>query len=450
MTDEAQVSPSPSATTTNTPSPTATLEPTPTPTGGTGTIVYTALDGSIHLATLDASGSVSSTPLEVGTGAFPAWSPDGSLLAFLRIQGDPDSVGIISAELHIADISGDGSSRKLAVLRYPQLAEASQAPALFPYNHFFWSPDSEWLAYLDYVGHDDSFSRRVYFEVRVISASGGDSVLLAETTFSWDDHGFLYSPLAWSPDSTKIAYASYDDENHGLFLINADGSHEIRLAAIRYAHSVNWIPDGTSILFVEDPHDGSGIPHIGGSYAETPYLESHAGHLMRVALDGTAPERLTTERVYEPVVSPDGLWVAYVERFNRVMALPLEGGDAIEVALACTYRGDSFQLAWSPDSELLALLSATASADGGCRFDWYGIHVYTLQGTEVVRLGTPWGGYSFSPDSSFTAVSGLVNLMISNLEEGSITYSGSGRAIWPAWQPAADYSRVSTRIDPSN
>ena len=147
---------------------------------------------------------------------------------------------------------------------------------------------------------------------------------------------------------------------------------------------------------------------------------------------------LTTELVYEPVVSPDGRWVAYVEKLNRVMALPLEGEGAIEVGLACTYRGDRFQLDWSPDSELLAVLSATASAGGGCLYEWYGIHVYTLQGTEVVRMGTPWGGYSISPDSSFIAVSGLVNMMICNLSEGSITYSELGQSLWPAWQPAAD------------
>ncbi len=392
----------------------------------------------MHLATLDASARVSSTSLGVGTGASPVWSPDGSMLAFLRIQGDPDAVGIISAELHVLDISDDGSSRKLADLRYPQLAESSQAPAFVPYNHIFWSPDSKSLAYLDYVGHDESFSRRVHFEVRVVSASGGDSVLLAETTFSWDDHGFLYSPLAWSPDSSKIAYATYSDGNHGLYLVSVDGSYKTQLTTSRYAHSVSWMPDGTSILFVEDPHDGSVVPHIGGTYAETPYMEPRPGYLMSFALDGTAPEMLTTGLIYEPVISPDGLWVAYVEKGNRVMALPLEGESAIEVALACTYRGDRFQLDWSPDSELLAVLSATAHADGGCTYDWYGIHVYNLQGTELVRMATPWGGYSFSPDSSFIAVSGVANLMICNLREDSITYSGLGQSLWPAWRPAAD------------
>src|SRR5438046_3811878 len=55
---------------------------------------------------------------------------------------------------------------------------------------------------------------------------------------------------AWSPDGTKIAFASNRDGNSEIYVMNADGSGQTRLthsAAIDEAP--DWSPDGTKIAF---------------------------------------------------------------------------------------------------------------------------------------------------------------------------------------------------------
>jgi Tol biopolymer transport system component len=89
----------------------------------------------------------------------------------------------------------------------------------------------------------------------------------------------------WSPDGTKIAFASSRDGSYDVYVMNADGSNVTRLTTNAaedgfYAVSVNevyyglsWSPDGTQLVFISR-RDGS--------------LEVY-----RMNADGTAQTRLT-------------------------------------------------------------------------------------------------------------------------------------------------------------
>ena len=61
------------------------------------------------------------------------------------------------------------------------------------------------------------------------------------------------SEPAWSPDGTKIAFASLHLTGNGgyseIFVMNPDGSDQRRLTESKYDRSPTWSPDGTKIAF---------------------------------------------------------------------------------------------------------------------------------------------------------------------------------------------------------
>jgi Tol biopolymer transport system component len=89
----------------------------------------------------------------------PAWSPDGSQLAFVS---DRDG----SYQIYVMRADGTGVRR---LTEFPQGAEA---PA--------WSPDGYWLAFVAYAGDGPGVSAR---EIYLMRADGRDQVRLTYNAF---------------------------------------------------------------------------------------------------------------------------------------------------------------------------------------------------------------------------------------------------------------------------
>lgn len=88
-------------------------------------------------------------------------------------------------------------------------------------------------------------------------------------------------------------------------------------------------------------------------------VETQRTSLFRVALDGSAPRRVIKgdgETIWEPSVSPDGRWLAYVKDFSlRVQRLSADGvveGEPIELLK----EQDLVSPVWSPDASQLFFL----------------------------------------------------------------------------------------------
>ena len=169
----------------------------------------------------------------------PAWSPDGSRIAYTRwrLRGDDAENAIVVAE-------ADGSGER--VLRRQQLDE----PLGF-IGQPAWSPDGARILYTR-----TRLDRRHTFRpsLNVIDVATGDSRLIAA------DAG----EGAWSPDGRRIAFASVRDRNGKwcyeqctlsgeIYAMDSDGTDLVRLTRNRGDDGApSWSPDGSRIVFASN------------------------------------------------------------------------------------------------------------------------------------------------------------------------------------------------------
>jgi WD40-like Beta Propeller Repeat len=161
-------------------------------------VAFSGLDGVV---VMNADGS---SPRRVGTGSRPAWSPDGTRIAF-EARG-------------ITVVSPDGTG-------------ARQVAARSDFG-FAWSPDGKRIAY----GDEDDPAR-----IQMVDVASGASTTLGSASF---ERAF---DLAWSPDGTKIAF-----DGDGLELIEVATGQVTKLTDKLDAFMPAWSPDSTRIAFIRD------------------------------------------------------------------------------------------------------------------------------------------------------------------------------------------------------
>ena len=159
--------------------------------------------------------------------AYPVWSPDGSQILFYSSRGR--SPGNPTLNLYIMD--SDGSNLR-------KLSESSRPIGKRPP---VWSPDGSRIAFVSFQREWDqsgSFNRYIVYTVR---PDGSELTELGETA----------SNPAWSPDGTRLAFIREGDETRGLYTMDPDGGNERRLSVenlYRWNDNLSWSPDGSEIL----------------------------------------------------------------------------------------------------------------------------------------------------------------------------------------------------------
>jgi Tol biopolymer transport system component len=161
----------------------------------------------------------------------PAWSPDGSRIAFVR------------------EVSKDSESSPVETV-YLMDADGSNAMHLTEGANPSWSPQGDRILF-----ERDTGTNRL--DIFVIDVDGTGETNLTNAP-SWD------SSPAWSPDESRIVFASNrhetpdscDDEgrpedcNLEIWVMNVDGSDPVRLTNEPGIDAFpDWSPDGTRIVF---------------------------------------------------------------------------------------------------------------------------------------------------------------------------------------------------------
>ena len=142
----------------------------------------------------------------------PAWSPDGTKIAFTRVRNALGQIYVMKA---------DGSD----------VEQLTSGP--FTNNHPSWSPNGTRIAF-----ERDTSRRDGTVGIYVMDADGSRMRRLVSS------RKFDFFP-DWSPDGTRIAFQRGLAE---IFVVNADGSGLRRVASAE-AYRPVWSPDGTKLLF---------------------------------------------------------------------------------------------------------------------------------------------------------------------------------------------------------
>ena len=277
-------SPTPTATATATIAPSPTPDPSPTPTpvptpiqppGGNGKIAYASNNSEIYVMEADGSNQTNLTN-NPAVDNFPAWSPDGSKIAFTSTRPP------LGGGIYVMNANGSGLTRlttgfnpcwspngaKIAFSNNNQIlvmnANGSNATPLTNFTLDSvptWSPDGGKIAFTSRrLGNNNP-------EIFVIGTDGSNETNLTHNS-SEDD-----SPN-WSPDGTRIVYARAD----GIFVMSAYGENPTRLTN-GLDFDPAWSPDGTKIVFARSS------PPLGRT------------QIFVMNADGTNPTRLTNNSV---------------------------------------------------------------------------------------------------------------------------------------------------------
>jgi Tol biopolymer transport system component len=224
-----------------------------------------ALDGSdaantnavnnIWVMNADGSGASPLTKLKaLGAGSFaPVWSPDGGKIAFKSSRAlDGSDAANTSSNTNVWVVKADGSGPAIPLTK------------LTAGNCFYqaWSPDGSKIAFASQGALDgsDALNINSTFNIWVAKADGsGPANPLTMLTAL----GALSFQPVWSPDGTKIAFASlraFDGSNNpntnliqNIWVMNADGSQPTPLTQLTAADAASfdplWSPDGGKIFF---------------------------------------------------------------------------------------------------------------------------------------------------------------------------------------------------------
>jgi Tol biopolymer transport system component len=236
----------------------------------------------------------------------PAWSPDGTKIAFSRFTSSRFQIFVMNSD-------GTGATQ----LTFGDSAATGAA----------WSPDGRRIAFTRCVASCD---------VYVMNADGRGVGRLTFGDPPGDD-----SPT-WSPDGHSIAFADID----GIFAIAAGGGAWSRLTD-GPADDANpaWSPGGSEIAF-----DGSR-----GLFNGDIYVVSATGKGMRQLTDSAPIDS-------HPAWSPDGQSLAFMRKARkvskaRVWVINADGTGETNLGAI----GDAYSAPiWSPDGQRIAYSWLTA------------------------------------------------------------------------------------------
>jgi len=238
----------------------------------------------------------------------PAWSPNGSLIAFTGFRG--------------------GKHGEIYVMRPDGTGQRNLTKSPSPDDLATWSPDAKRIAF---TSNRDGNS-----EIYVMNADGTGQTRLTHSAAA------DYSS-SWSPDGRRIAFWSDRDGNNEIYVMNADGTDQTRLTTSRASdYSPSWGPDGR-IAFTRTTGTGS--------LTALQVMNSDGSDLRRLTPAGA---NWSESR---PVWSPDGTKIAFVSSHDfpvdntDIYEMNADGSGEIRITRS-PHRDD--WPTWSPDGRKIA------------------------------------------------------------------------------------------------
>ncbi len=274
-TEEAVATTAPVSSTTESAAP-----PAVAPAGGapalSGVIAFSVHDPDqvyrIYQLKLDGN---SAPEIIVQNGDQPAFSPDGTKLAFHSRQSDING-------LRVADQGGRNGTNITKFLEdglptwgpdgtqvaFGSTRESDRRPRVFT----TWAggvADSVQVT----LGEAPAWSKQGFIAYHGCDPSGGNCGIWRVAPNGGGASGLTTSESdtapAWSPDGTQLAFMSARDGNWEVYKMNGDGSQPVRLTSNGANDGIPaWSPDGSTIAFVSDRGGTWGIYAVSANGGE--------------------------------------------------------------------------------------------------------------------------------------------------------------------------------------
>ena len=218
-----------------------------------------------------------------------------------------------------------------------------------------WSPDGTRILFAS--ARDDEDNLQLY----IMDADGSNQHRVFTDVLRWDN----WSP-AWAPDGKTIAFQTNRDvmqNGFDIYLVNVDGTDE-RPFFVGKGNQYHpaWSPDGKYIAFVNDA-DGDAEIWVANA-------------------DGSNAHPITDNYWDEayPRWSPDGRWILFQSNHDAFWRLYIMRPDGSEVRqISSVVLGNDVMGAWSPDGKYVAFSSNRANND-------WEIYIMALDDNKVQRL----------------------------------------------------------------
>ena len=242
--------------------------------------------------------------------ADPSFSPDGTKVLFTSARDG-------NAEVYSINIDGT------------DLRRLTSDPSTD--SHASFSPDGTQILFTSDRENENS-------DVYIMSADGGRPVKFT----NWDKSNETAGPGGWSPDGTKIAFFSNRNGMDDIYVASAETVRpKIVLSDTeRNSHNPSFSPDGKNVVYSLESDDKTG---------ELLILDRETGRAHAI--------RKTELPVTQPVWSPDGKRIAFVDRIDGNSEVCVIDPDGSGFANLTRDPSLDTNPSWSPDGTRLAFVS---------------------------------------------------------------------------------------------
>ena len=201
---------------------------------------------------------------------------------------------------------------------------------------------------------------------------------------------------AWSPDGTKIAFASLHSTGNGgyneIFVMNADGSDQRRLTQSKYDRSPTWSPDGMKIAFWR---------------IDSITISPSSRGIFVMNADGSDQRAVaSTSDLYQPAWSPDGLKFAVAGGAYGIYLINVDGSNRTQItqppaSFVEDHEFEDHEPAWSPDGSKITFIRCEDDSGFGCRDTTSHLWGVNADGSNPTKLtDTLAYTHAWSPDGT--------------------------------------------------